>query len=285
MLLKNKKNLYVGILSASILSSFTIPLNTSAEVSVSQQCHTTAPLDFQSECKSEATHWGKDFFDLWNKLTPQIEKDTVRDYTGGGYGTINRYLRSDYFDVIDQNKTEESIKQLDRAFSRIRLHDDIIVYRRVSESAFHLPDYISEYLLEKTGETALVNKDLKINREKLEIFKAMFQGKYKKDPAYMSTSIVKDVAAGFSELPILMKIHVPKGVPAIYVDPLSNAPGEMELLLPRNRTYKVTNISPVIEKDKEYVLLDIEILDIESNYRNKRSTDIIYEDTLPSLSK
>ncbi|WP_254849764.1 ADP-ribosyltransferase [Bacillus cereus] len=45
-----------------------------------------------------------------------------------------------------------------------------------------------------------------------------------------------------------MKIHVPKGVPAIYVDLLSTVPGEMELLLPRNRTYKVTNISPVIEK-------------------------------------
>ena len=285
MILKTKKILYAGILSVSILSSFTIPLNASAEVSVNQQCHTTAPLDFQSECKSEATDWGKDFFDLWNKLTPQIEKDAIRDYTGGGYGNINRYLRSDYFDIIDQNKTEESIKQIDRAFSRIRLHDDIIVYRRVSESAFHLPDYISEYLLEKTGETALITKDLKINMEKFEIFKNMFQGKYKKDPAYMSTSIVKDVAAGFSELPILMKIHVPKGVPAIYVDPLSNAPGEMELLLPRNRTYKVTNISPVIEKDKEYVMLDIEILDIESNYRNKRSTDILYEDTLPSLSK
>ncbi|ANS52557.1 ADP ribosyltransferase [Bacillus thuringiensis] len=284
-MLKNKKVLYAGIISASILSSVTIPMDTLAETTVDQQCHVTAPLDFKSECKTEATAWGKEFFDLWNKLTPQVEKDTVRDYTGGGYGNMNRYLRSDYFDVIDQEKTEASIKQMDRAFSRVRLHDDMVVYRRVSESAFNLPDYMSDYLLEKTGETALVNKDLKVNMEKLEILKKMFQGKYKKDPAYISTSIVKDVAAGFNELPILMKIHVPKGVPAIYVDPLSNASGEMELLLPRNRTYKVTNISSVIEKDREYVMVDIDILDIESNYRNKRSTDIVYEDNLPSLSK
>ncbi|MHB0802415.1 ADP-ribosyltransferase [Bacillus thuringiensis] len=285
MMLKHKKILYAGIMGASMLSPFSIPMSTSAETTAGQQCHATAPLDFKSECKSEATAWGKEFFNLWNKLTPQVEKDTVRDYTGGGYGDINRYLRSDYFDVIDQEKTEASIKQMDRAFSRVRLHDDMVVYRRVSESAFNLPDYISNYLLEKTGETTLVNKDLKVNVEKLEIFKNMFQGRYKKDPAYISTSIVKDVATGFNELPILMKIHVPKGVPAVYVDPLSNAQGEMELLLPRNRTYKVTNISPVIEKDREYVQVDVEILDIKSNYRNKRAADIVYEDRLPSLSK
>ncbi|OOR72471.1 hypothetical protein BLX06_24660 [Bacillus cereus] len=89
------------------------------------------PLDFQSDCKSEATAWGENFFDLWNKLTLQAEKDAAKTFS----------LQS-----------------------------------------------------------------------------------------------------------ILMKIHVPKGVPAIYVDLLSTVPGEMELLLPRNRTYKVTNISPVIEK-------------------------------------
>ncbi|PEJ75382.1 hypothetical protein CN685_10315 [Bacillus wiedmannii] len=82
-----------------------------------------------------------------------------------------------------------------------------------------------------------------------------------------------------------MKIHVPTGVPAIYVDPLSNFSGEMELLLPRNRVYQVTDISPVIEKEKEYIMLDIKILDIASNYRNKRAADIMYEDSLPSLSK
>lgn len=32
-------------------------------------------------------------------------------------------------------------------------------------------------------------------------------------------------------------------------------------------------------------MLDIEILDIASNYRSKRAADIMYEDSLPSLSK
>ncbi|ANS51764.1 ADP ribosyltransferase [Bacillus thuringiensis] len=283
MFKKNKRVLYACIVGASILSSLTIPMNTSAETTVGQQCHATAPRDFKSECKSEATDWGKEFFDLWNKLTPKVEKDAVRDYTGGGYYHINEYLRSGYFDVLDQEKTEKSIKQIDRAFSRVKLHDDMIVYRRVSESAFGLPENSLVKLDVKEDDP--VNSTSKINTESFEHFKNSFQGKYKKDPAYMSTSIVKDAAKQFSLHPILMKIHVPKGVPAIYVDPLSNFPGEMELLLPRNRTYKVTNISPVIEKDKEYVMLDVAILDIESNYRNKRSTDIIYKDNLPSLSK
>ncbi|WP_255293998.1 ADP-ribosyltransferase [Bacillus toyonensis] len=261
------------MVGTSVMSLLTVPTGTSAETVRTQQCHSTSPLDFHSECKSEATAWGNSIFNLWDKITPRVEKDVVRGYTLSDYSDINRYLRSDYFDALDQEKIEKSIKLMDRAFSKVRLHEDMVVYRRVSERAFGMQD------------RNLVNEELKINMEEFENFKRMFQGKHKKDPAYISTSIVKDVAEGFSTLPILMKIHVPKGVPAIYVDPLSKVPGEMELLLPRNRTYKVTNISPVIEEDREYVMLDVEILDIPSNYRNKRSANVLYDDSLPSLSK
>ncbi|PGT49846.1 ADP ribosyltransferase [Bacillus cereus] len=284
MILKNKHMLNICSVCICMMSLLTIPIHTSADtVTSNQQCHSTNPLDFHSTCKSEATDWGNELFNLWNKLTPQAEKDAIRGYTAMDYSRINGYLRSDYYDVLDQEKIEKSIKQIDRAFSRVRLHDDIIVYRRVRESAFGLPE--NSLVKHAVKEEDPVNSTSKIDMESLEFFKNRFQGKYKKDPAYISTSIVKDAAEGFSEAPILMKIHVPKGVPAIYVDPLSENPGEMELLLPRNRTYKVTNISPIIEKDKEYIMVDVEILDISSNYRNKRATDIIYEDSLPSLSK
>ncbi|MGR5864569.1 ADP-ribosyltransferase [Bacillus cereus] len=279
--MKNKHMLQICI---GVISLLTIPIHSSAEaVTSNQQCHATNPLDFHSTCKSEATAWGNGLFNLWNKLTPQVEKDAIRGYTAMDYSRINGYLRSDYYDILDQEKIEKSIKLIDRAFSRVRLHDDIIVYRRVSESAFGLPE--NALVKHIVKEDNPVNSTSKIDRESLEFFKNRFQGKYKKDPAYMSTSIVKDAAEGFSDAPILMKIHVPTGVPAIYVDPLSNFSGEMELLLPRNRAYQVTDISPVIEKDKEYIMLDIEILDIASNYRNKRAADIMYEDSLPSLSK
>ncbi|CUB53796.1 Mono-ADP-ribosyltransferase C3 precursor [Bacillus subtilis] len=281
MFKKNKRILYTCIVGASILSSLTIPMNTSAEATVNQQCHSTTPLDFSATCKSEATAWGNELFNLWNKLTPQVEKDAIRAYTAMDASTINGYLQSDYFDVLDQDKVEKSIKQMDRAFSRVRLHDDMIVYRRENESAFGLPE---GSLVKLLNEDDPWNSPSKIDMESFEFFKNRFQEKYKKDPTYISTSIVKDPSEGFSRRPILMKIHIPKGMPAIYVEPLSHFPEEMELLLPRNRTYKVTNISPVIEKDKEYVMLDIEILDIPSNYRNKRAADIIYDDSLPSLS-
>ncbi|MBJ8113608.1 ADP-ribosyltransferase [Bacillus cereus group sp. N6] len=284
-MLKNKRMLNICSVCIGMVSFLTIPINTSAEtVTSNQQCHSTNPLDFHSKCKPEAIAWGNELFNLWNKLTPQVEKDAIRGYTGVDSGSINSYLRSDYYDVLDKEKIEKSIKQIDRAFSRVRLHDDMIVYRRVSESAFGLSKGDLVKSDRKKGDS-LVSSNSNIDMKKFEFFKNMFQGKYKKDPAYMSTSIVKDAAEGFSKNPILMKIHVPTGVPAIYVDPLSNFPGEMELLLPRNRTYKVTNISPVIEKDKEYIMVDVEILDISSNYRNKRAADITYEDSLPSLSK
>ncbi|UIJ69790.1 ADP-ribosyltransferase (plasmid) [Bacillus cereus] len=284
MILKNKHILNICSVCIGMMSLLTIPIHTSAEtVTSNQQCHSTNPLDFHSTCKSEAIAWGNERFNLWNKLTPQVEKDAIRGYTALDYGRINGYLRSDYYDILDQEKVEQSIKQIDRAFSRDRLHDDIIVYRRVGERAFGLPE--SSLVKRDVKEDDSVNSTSKIDMERFNFFKNIFQGKYKKDPAYMSTSIVKDAAAGFDELPILLKIHVPKGVPAIYVAPVSQVPEEMELLLPRNRTYKVINISPIVEKDKEYVMLDVEILDIESNYRNKRSTDIIYEDSLPSLAK
>ncbi|MEJ9166914.1 ADP-ribosyltransferase [Bacillus thuringiensis] len=283
MMLKHKKIVYAGIIGASLLSSFTIPMSTSAETTAGPQCHATAPLDFKSECKSEAKAWGNELFNLWNKLTPQVEKDAIRGYTAMDYSRINGYLRSDYYDILDQEKLEKSIKLIDRAFSKAPLYNDIVVYRRVGASAFGLSE--NELVKLDLKEDDIVNSTSKINMEIFEGFKNMFQGKYKKDPAYISTSIVKDPKEGFSYRPILMKIHVPKGVPAIYVDPLSQFPGEMELLLPRNRTYKVTNISPVIEKNREYVQVDVEILDIKSNYRNKRAADIVYEDRLPSLSK
>ncbi|WP_242062538.1 ADP-ribosyltransferase [Bacillus thuringiensis] len=282
--MKNKHMLNLCSVCIGMMALLSIPIHTSAEtVKSNQQCHSTNPLDFHSTCKSEATTWGNELFNLWNKLTPQVEKDAIRGYTAMDYISINGYLRSDYYDVLDQAKIEKSIKQIDRAFSKVRLHDDIIVYRRVSEQAFGLPG--NSLVNHAEQEENPVNSVSKINRENFEFFKNRFQGKYKKDPAYISTSIVKDAAEGFSGAPILMKIHVPKGVPAIYVDPLSNVPGEMELLFPRNRSYKITNILPVIEKDREYIMMDVEILDISSNYLNKRATNIVYDDSLPSLSK
>ncbi|WP_286118851.1 ADP-ribosyltransferase [Thermoactinomyces sp. DSM 45891] len=273
-----------------MVSSIVIPIHVSAQSKVeatTKQCLSKRPLEFSLECKSEADEWGNELFNLWNKLAPQVEKDIVRGYTMADYSSINSYLRSDFFEGLDQAKIEKSIKHMDKAFSRTRLYQDTIVYRRVSERAFGM----------QNGD--LINEDSKINMDGFEGFKTLFQGKMKKDPAYMSTSIIKDAASGFSELPILMKIHVPQGVPAMYLAPLSNFPDEMELLLPRNRTYKVTNISPVtekisekdeegktIERDREYVLVDIDILDIPSNYREKRSLDNkMFEDRLPSLSK
>lgn len=56
-----------------------------------------------------------------------------------------------------------------------------------------------------------------------------------------------------------IRLHISRGTRAIYMAPLSVFPTEMELLLPRNKTYQVTNIFIVGEENK-YILIDADIL-------------------------
>lgn len=49
---------------------------------------------------------------------------------------------------------------------------------------------------------------------------------------------------------------VPKGNTAAYIAPLSPSPEEMELLLPRNTSYQITNITPIIQNEHPYILID-----------------------------
>ncbi|WP_205751710.1 ADP-ribosyltransferase [Bacillus cereus] len=72
---------------------------------------------------------------------------------------------------------------------------------------------------------------------------------------------------------------VPKGIDGVYLAPLSHFPDEMELLLARNMTYQVKDISVVKEQQREYVLIDATI--------TKAQPKALYmmEEALPSLSK
>jgi hypothetical protein len=60
-------------------------------------------------------------------------------------------------------------------------------------------------------------------------------------PSYLSTSLDKFTAKGFSNCTTnkhVLKIHVPKGHPGAYVDHFSENPGEKEFILPRNTKLK-----------------------------------------------
>jgi hypothetical protein len=69
-------------------------------------------------------------------------------------------------------------------------------------------------------------------------------------PGYLSTSLSHNSARSFANQKggDIVKIHIPKGHPGLYVSHLSNYEGEREFVLPRNTKLK-------IHKDKEQVLL------------------------------
>lgn len=225
-------------------------------------------LDFHSIAQKEkAMDWGNQFYQKWLKKISPTEKQQLIDYTGNGYYDINTYLRTNQGKLPGKSlATEEKIKRMDRAMHATPLEDSIKVYRRVDEKAFGLQP------------ESLIQND-KLNRAAFESFKQKFSGKYKTDFAYMSTAILKDASSGFSGYPILFLITVPKGIDGVYLAPLSHFPDEMELLLTRNMTYQVKDISTVKENQREYVLIDATITKLQP-----KSLHMI-EETLPSLSK
>lgn len=204
-------------------------------------------LDFLSQAKS----WGNEYCSTWINNITELEKKEIGSYAGVGYRDINTYLRTYNGELLGVKfDIEEKIRHLDHALQTAKLKDTIVVYRRVSETAFG------------TSTQTLIDKNNQIDSTQLQEFKRNHLGKQKKEYAYMSTSIIKDPTPEFSKLPILLRMVVPKGNIAAYIAPLSPSPEEMELLLPRNTSYQITNITPVIQNEHQYILVDavIEIL-------------------------
>nr|WP_277679590.1 ADP-ribosyltransferase [Bacillus thuringiensis] len=194
---------------------------------------------------SQAEQWGSKLYRKWSKTITEQEKREIGYYAGVGYREINTYLRTHKGEMSGNNpEIEKKVVHLDRAFQHARLKDSIVVYRRVTETAFGL------------SRNTLLNDKGQINFDILQTFRMNYEGKTNKDAAYMSTSIVKDPVSEFSELPILLRIVLPKGAQAAYIAPLSPTPEELELLLPRGTVYKITNITPIIQKERQYVLVD-----------------------------
>lgn len=248
--MKTSSKLLKFCLFLSTLFSFiSVPLTPSvyaAESSIAAVNKDESAIDFYTlDYLSQAKSWGNEYYSTWANNITELEKKEIGSYAGIGYRDINTYLRTYNGQLPGVNPNiEEKIKQLDHALQTAKLMDAIVVYRRVSETAFGL------------SKQSLIDKNNQINLTQLQEFKQNFLGKYKKEYAYMSTSIIKDPSPEFSRLPILLRMIVPKGNIAAYIAPLSPSPEEMELLLPRNTSYQITNITPVIQNEQPYILID-----------------------------
>lgn len=144
----------------------------------------------------------------------KAEVDELRRYSGGAYQNVNKFLRTGQVGPANRAPTQDVIQGVDAAMKRSRLPSDVIVHRGISTDALGV----------KSGADlqALVGKTLQ-------------------DKGYMSTALggTKDQ---FARAQVQMRLRVPKGTGAIYLDPFSQFKGERELLLQRGLRYRITSV-------------------------------------------
>ena len=196
------------------------------------------------ENTEEARIFGENFYGEWyrnltskyenkNKYYTRNEDDGVNPYkalklySGNVYSGINSYLRYDYHNsIIDYLK--DIIKNIDISFSNVpRTDENIIVFRRV-----HLCEELMNYYF------------------------SLKEGDMIKDKAYMSTSLILDIALNRGETMdpncALLVIKVPEGENGIFIDEVDGY-YEYEMLISKNRTLKLEKI--LVKNDTQIVLL------------------------------
>lgn len=148
----------------------------------------------------------------------QDEFNAIVDYTGDGFGPVNRYLYKGHDPEVTPEQDEyiaSMIENLDSAFEETQAPFPYTVYTGLSER------YSADKI--KPGEDYI------------------FRG-------YLSTSVSFDVSiTSFTDgtmsnkNPVVLQIEVAKGQKSIYVDAMSEHQGEMETMLPRGSKIKVVS--------------------------------------------
>ncbi len=155
--------------------------------------------------------------ELVSSLSPS-EHNSIVSYTGNGYFDINNYLRTGN-EVYNKNgKTSKKIKNMTDVLEKSSLKEDVVVHRGIGGS---LPKMLG------VDNNTLKNKE----------FQQSLRGTVITEKGFFSSGgAMKDAWAG-------TKIHakVPKGSKGMYVDPISQFPGEHESILQRNSSFKIVD--------------------------------------------
>nr|AQM56943.1 Vip2Ac-like protein 1 [Bacillus thuringiensis] len=217
---------------------------------ISNQINQIDIKDFKND-RTGAKAWGEYYYTDWlNGLDVESEEtglplsDSIKSYTKQEYRPINDYLRSNE-GILDEENGDlgliDFIKDLDEALRRApQTPEGIKMYRRVNETAFGLP----------VGSLRLP-AETRLNEETTKLFSETFTNTTRTEYAFMSTSLVQDVAPTFNDYPILIQLSIPKGANGGYIAPLSQNPDEMEFLLARGYSYSIDNISIIETQGKE----------------------------------
>lgn len=168
---------------------------------------------------AEAEKWGNEHWPGPKQL-PQKQSQALEDYSALTGFAINDYLRNGTVPKpnpnlrykVDQKYLTAAIAQIDAA---MRDHptptEAMVVHRGVGLDAFG-----------DTTPDKLIGHDVH-------------------EPGYLSTSVGQGTVGDFSDHDVQMTINAPAGVPAFYMDKLSVVPGERELLLGRDLSYRITS--------------------------------------------
>lgn len=157
------------------------------------------------------------------------ERSAVVAYTGSGYSSINRYLRTGdhggggYYGT--EEGLQEKIAKLDAAMAKHTIHDQVTIYRGLKrdtvEKMFDVDDY------KKLGEVAK-------------------PGVIVRDKAFMSFSKKHGTAEAFGGAAVLEVVAEP-GTPAMDVENISSHTSEREVILPRDRYFEILEYIPPVK--------------------------------------
>lgn len=190
------------------------------------------------EGREEARNFGSKTYGEWSgKLICTYKKKEIdnelnpykvlRYYFGNLYVSLNPYLRFGRHRSI-ANRLDEMIENLDIAFEDVpELNENIITFRCV-----------------------------RLHGEFMYYYQSLQEGDIINDKAYMSTSLILDIATSygwsFSDDNALLVIKIPKGEKCIFIDEV-NRYLEYEMLINKNRSLKVEKI--LVKNDKQVVVL------------------------------
>ncbi len=152
--------------------------------------------------------------EAWTNSLPFDEAESVRNYTGGSFGDINKQMRTG-----DDFGKESTIENIKNALDRTNLDEDTLVHRGINLST------VKELLGDDSSD---------------------WTGKKLRDPAFQSTSIDRLTASQFADCcpKVIFDITVPKGYKAGYLDHISNYTGEKELLLQAASSMRILGVTP-----------------------------------------
>ena len=153
--------------------------------------------------------------DEWYSELDEREKTGIRAFTDTFYDEMNGLLMDPSFDSIDDDYMYGNIDYLDKALSKFKLEDDIVVYRGVSTKEY-------EYILENN------------------VF-----NEFKSTSTYQGTA--NEFAERAREGGHVVEFKVKKGSEGAYVGNNSDVQDEREFILNRGATYTVEEKDGVLE--------------------------------------